>query len=240
MKDPDRLLLDPSAPRELQALLRRAPRARALDPAARERGRLRALHLVAPVTLLTGLSVSTSAIALSAVTGALAGAVTIGAVVLARPLLERPSEPAVTARAASARAVVRVPRPPAPVVPAAPAPPAALDSAQTGAMARAPRSSERGAAPPDASQSLAAESRLLELARRALQADPMEALALAREHERRFDRPRLAAERTLIGIEALYRLDRHAEARALAEQWLARGADDLYRERVQRLLEKID
>jgi len=81
---------------------------------------------------------------------------------------------------------------------------------------------------------------LLELARRALQEDPARALALSREHELGFRTPRLAAERTLIAIEALYRLDRHADARALAERWLARGTDDLYRERVQRLLEKID
>jgi len=243
MKDPARLLHDRDAPRELQALLRRAPRARELDAAARERGRLRVLHLAAPAAFLAGLSVSTSAVAIGALTGVLAGAVTIGAVVLVRPVFEGEADGALAPRVGPARAVLRAPVAPeraATVLtePRAPAAPASASSAPAPRAFGAPALALP--VPAHSAAGLAAESRLLELARRALQANPAEALELAREHERRFARPRLAAERTLIAIEALYRLDRHAQARALAEQWLARGADDLYRERVQRLLEKID
>jgi hypothetical protein len=97
--------------------------------------------------------------------------------------------------------------------------------------------------PPSASPSaggLAEETALLEGARRALSGSPEQALARTREHARRFPRGQLASERALLEIDALYRLGRRAEARALAERQLARGGDDLYTNRVRRLLAKID
>jgi hypothetical protein len=87
---------------------------------------------------------------------------------------------------------------------------------------------------------LAEESRLLESARRSLDGSPAEALARVREHESRFPRGKLASERNLLELEALYRLGRHGEARGLAQRLLAQGGDDLYTSRIRRLLSKIE
>jgi hypothetical protein len=84
------------------------------------------------------------------------------------------------------------------------------------------------------------ESALLEQARRALASAPNAALALVAEHATRFPNGQLAAERRLIEVDALYRAGRRTEARALAQKLVARGGDDLYVGRVERLLQKID
>ncbi|HEX5100952.1 MAG TPA: hypothetical protein VFV94_15685, partial [Polyangiaceae bacterium] len=99
----------------------------------------------------------------------------------------------------------------------------------------------RPAAPPSASSAggLAAESTLLEQARRSLDSAPERALALVGEHARTFPSGQLAAERRLIEIDALYRVGRRTEARARAERLLAQGGDDLYVGRVRRLLQKM-
>ena len=107
------------------------------------------------------------------------------------------------------------------------------------AVAEPPPPSARSAAPAR-SGGLAEESLLLERARRSLAAEPAQALALVREHERTFPRAQLASERDLVELEALHRLGRHGEARSLAQRLLAAGGDDLYRARIQRLLQKID
>jgi hypothetical protein len=63
---------------------------------------------------------------------------------------------------------------------------------------------------------------------------PAAALARALDHARRFPRGQLTAERTLIQIEALHRLNRDAEARVLARSLVA--GSGLYAERVRQLL----
>jgi hypothetical protein len=88
--------------------------------------------------------------------------------------------------------------------------------------------------------SLGAESRLLEVARAALVADPRTALARVAEHRARFARPMLAAERTLIEIEALKRLGRRAEARALVKRALAASGKGIYTERLTALLAELE
>jgi hypothetical protein len=65
---------------------------------------------------------------------------------------------------------------------------------------------------------------------------PAVALQIAAEHAQRFPRGQLGSERTLIQIEALHRLGRDAEARALAGRVLAGASGGLYAERVRQLL----
>jgi hypothetical protein len=85
--------------------------------------------------------------------------------------------------------------------------------------------------------SLARETELLERARNALDSDPAASIALTDEHRLRFAQPFLAAECEFIRVEALHRLGRDQEARALAQILIARDTRGLYRERLRRLLE---
>jgi hypothetical protein len=68
-----------------------------------------------------------------------------------------------------------------------------------------------------------------------MRAAPEVALQIAAEHAQRFPRAKLAAERALIQIEALHRLGRDAEARALAQR-ISGSAGGLYAERIKQLL----
>jgi hypothetical protein len=88
-------------------------------------------------------------------------------------------------------------------------------------------------AAPSSSASLAAESTLLEQARREMRRAPALALQIAGEHAQRFPRGQLAAERTLIEVEALHRLGRSEQARARAKSL---PAGTLYGERVEQIL----
>lgn len=87
---------------------------------------------------------------------------------------------------------------------------------------------------PSSSARLAAESLLLEQARRELQRAPAVALQITAEHRSRFPKAQLASERTLIEIEALHRLGRDVEARDLARGMASGGG--IYAERVRQLL----
>ena len=80
------------------------------------------------------------------------------------------------------------------------------------------------------------EATLLEQARREMRGAPAVALSIAQEHAERFPRGQLAAERTLIQIEALHRLGRDTEATKLARPLLAGASRSLYEERVRKLL----
>jgi hypothetical protein len=92
------------------------------------------------------------------------------------------------------------------------------------------------AAPVASNASLAAESLLLEQARRELGRAPALALQIAAEHAQRFPRGQLGSERTLIQIEALHRSGRDGEARALARRALGGASGGWYAERVRQLL----
>jgi hypothetical protein len=87
---------------------------------------------------------------------------------------------------------------------------------------------------------LTAESELLERARSALRRSPLEALRLAGEHAARFPQAQLGSERMLIQIDALHRLGRDSEAQSIAQALLARSPDDLYVERVRKLLGELE
>jgi len=76
------------------------------------------------------------------------------------------------------------------------------------------------------------EAQLLQAAQALLRNDPRRALALAREHERRFPNGALAQEREVITIEALGRLGRERDARARADEFRSRYPDSAHRRRV--------
>jgi hypothetical protein len=88
-----------------------------------------------------------------------------------------------------------------------------------------PRPPRNVVAPPptESASSLAEEHRLLRAARGALPADPGRALALTREHERRFPRGVLAQEREVIAIRAMALMGDRDGARKKAE-----GFDEAY------------
>lgn len=231
MNEPRRWRDDPNAPAELQRLLESRGAERKLDASTRRRVERNLVRLSAvPLSAAAWLSVKSAA-----ALGVAAGVTTAGvAFVVERELLSEPpasrsveQRPAVTSTARK--------REPRPAPPAAPPPIQALNP-----HVEPPRSP---AAPPAASGprtngGLAEESLLLERARQALGGAPERALALTREHAARFPNAQLGAERNLIEIEALARSGRRAEARALGERLLARSTDDLYAERVRRLLSK--
>jgi hypothetical protein len=246
MSDPTRWLDDPDAPDELKQALRGATRAGGLDRTTRDRVGVRVGRLAAlPLSAVTWLSLK-SAAALGLAGGAtVAGTLAVvehyrpatqHVAVTASPVRSTPSTP----RAVRAPAELAAPAVPAPS--AEPAPPIAPASPTLNPPAELPRGGPPPLAAPSTSSSggLAEESALLEQARRALDGSPSRTLALVHEHAMRFRTGQLAAERSLLEVDALYRLGRRAEARALAERLLAAGGGDLYVGRVERLLQKID
>ena len=231
MTEPRRWLDDPDAPEELRELLEIAPRGRPLDGATRARlGRHVARYAAIPLSAATWLSVK-SAAALGVAAGVATASV---AAVVQHTVLAPKTAPA--ARAPERR-TAPAPKPPAAVPTREVAPPPEPALAPTPDLPRARLVPD---AVPSAPGGLAEESRLLEQARRALGSAPAAALELTREHARRFPKAALAAERNLIEIEALYRTGQRDRARSLAERLLAAGTDDLYTERVRRLLAKIE
>ena len=130
------------------------------------------------------------------------------------------------------------PEPPAPP-PAVDSPPEPLASARPSvarpraepapSAARPPRSPARAGAArrPD-------EAALLARAQAALATQPEMALALSREHQRRFPRGALAEEREVIAIEALKRLGRTGAAHARAQEFERRYRGSVHQPRLER------
>lgn len=233
MNEPKRWVDDESAPAGVRELLRGSARARPIDDGARVRvGRRIGRLAIVPASLLAWLGTKSALAALGAAAG-LATASVATFVTRDEPEPQRPVPAAPSAKRGSkagptprAEATTPAPHVPPVVVPPAPARSVPL----------APSVAEF----PATASGLAEETEFLERARRTLKADPAFALLLAREHDVRFPRGKLGAERSLIEIEALYRSGRHAEARALAERKLASGTGDLYAERVRSLLDRMD
>lgn len=229
MSAPRRWVDDPDADVELQQLLRESAGAQPLDAVTRRRVGSKVAHSVAVPVMAAGwvLFVKSAAAALGAV-GAAATVATVTGVVdwperrepeqQAPPIAAAP-RPATAPVAAAQPVVVETVEEPAPEPKLNPSP----------ALPLAPPSGS-GAA------SLAAESTLLEQARREVRRAPAVALQIAGEHAQRFPRGQLTAERTLIEVEALHRLGRKDQARARAQSLLRGAAGTLYAERVERLL----
>ena len=224
MNGPRRLIDDPEADSELSRLLRESAGARPLDAMTRRRIGSKVARAAAVPVVAAGwlLFVKSAAAALGAV-GVVA---TIGTVtgVIDWPA-QRESEP-------RAEPVVQAPRPATAPLPAPE--PVVVEAVE--APEPEPQLNPTPSLPvaaPSSAASLAAESTLLEQARREMRRAPAVALHIAGEHARRFPRGQLAAERTLIEVEALQRLGRGEQARARAKS-LPSGT--LYAERVEQLL----
>ncbi len=82
-----------------------------------------------------------------------------------------------------------------------------------------PRAAQSPASTKATSNDAAAEAALLERAREAISSDPKRALALTREHARRFPKGILTQEREVIAIDALKRLGKSSEAESRADQF---------------------
>jgi hypothetical protein len=236
MREPIRLLNDPSAAIELRQLLGHAARPRSLDRATRQRmGRRLDRFLALPLVLTMGLTMKTAA----------ASAVHEIRVMqaLSTPLVDTPAGSRVQSEPSAASSVVKETLADEPLRAPSRVPSAAFPDEQE------PSDEQVGKSAPaptnvlvkPASHSRASESSAkaaTSTARRALGSSPAEALAIADEHRAAFPSARLELERELIRVDALYRLGRHAEARQAAEALRRRGG--LYAERVERMIEKMD
>jgi hypothetical protein len=149
------------------------------------------------------------------------------------PTSERPAAPDRVGEASTVAPAVPPPAPaavraadaaapaPAEIDPAEPRPAAGQGTARSGARA------SRGAR-------ALAEAALLERAQAALSGNPASALALTREHQRRFPSGALGQEREVIAIEALKRLGRKEAANARAAAFERRYRGSVHRPRVER------
>jgi hypothetical protein len=124
------------------------------------------------------------------------------------------------------------PAPVAPVVPAAAAPALAPAPPPRAEIARPVASPN----PTTGEDGLVVEARLLNEAHQVLAADPKKALALARDHSRRYPHGQLAAERELIEIQALMKLGRRREAEARGETLRRTAPNSIYEERLDAIL----
>ena len=241
MTRPDHLADAPDTPPILRYALTRAPRAAALDGETRTRvhGRLAKASLAsAGVAFWLGWR---TALAAACVIGG-GVAVAIGAGPHAPPaapvMVSPPASPPAAPRAAPSD---RSPAMPEIAGPSPQPTPSAVPEASAVPVARSVAAPAPGGTEAAASaDSLGAESRLLEVARAALGTDPRTALVHVAEHRARFARPILAAERTLIEIEALKRLGRRSEARALVKRALAASGKGIYTERLTVLLAELE
>jgi hypothetical protein len=224
---PRRLLEDPEADCALRDALRGAPPARPLDTLTRRRlGAKVARASALPVAAAGWLFVKSATAALGVVLGTGAVAVASGIIewepqTEAVPTVSPPPAPP---RASVRRAPLALPDPGAARTEEEAAPATALNPTPT-----LPADSSGGTR-------LSDEAALLEAARAKLRSSPEAALATTRQHAARFPRGQLGSERSLIQIEALHRLGRDAEARALSRELLEGPGASLYAERVRQLL----
>lgn len=234
MNAPRRWLDDPEADEALREVLRQSPRARSLDPLTRKRLRHQVARASAlPVAAAGWLFVKSAGAALGLVLGS-------GAIAVATGVVDWSPRPAASAAAVTAAASPAAPRPVAEPAPARgePEPAAAPESEPAVATPKVNPAPSLPFASPSSSGAgtLSAEAALLEQARRQMRAAPAAALSVAAEHAQRFPRGQLASERTLIQIEALHRLNRDGEARALGRKLLGGSQTGLYAERIHQLL----
>jgi len=230
MNAPRRLIDDPEADALLRDVLRGVPPARTLDQVTRRRLSAKVARASAvPVVAAGWLFVKSAAAALGVVLGT-------GAIAVSTGVIEwTPSRS--TPQASSASKPARVPQASPAALPLPAAAPEPLVESQPATQKLNPAPSlPMPSAAGSSTGTLSAEAALLEQARRQMRAAPDVALAIAAEHAARFPRAQLASERTLIQIEALHRLGRDAEARALASQLLGGSGAGLYAERVHQLL----
>ncbi len=225
MNEPTRWRDDPSqAPTGVLELLDAVPPTPALPPGVQRRASRRVAQL--------GAASATALVWVAAKSAAAAGATGLVTLMAVTVVVERATPPATSEPAPVVQsAAPTVEAPPPPRLRPQPEDPAAVEeeASPPPAVAAFPLVDT----PEDA---LRVEARLIERARAALGESPARALELVREHQTRFPRAQLAAERTIVEIDALRRLGRRAEAEALAERVLAHEPKGLYASRVRRAL----
>ena len=230
MTAPKRWVDDPDADAGLRDTLRGAGGARRLDDVTRRRLSHKVTRAATLPAVAAGWLFVKSAAAALGVVVASAGVATYAGVIdwptqaTVQPAPSKPSKHVPVAASRPAAPVVAEPEvvsPPEPQLNPTPTLPVTNDSL---------------APTPSSSASLSAEAQLLEQARREMRRAPAVALQIAAEHAQRFPRAQLGSERALIQIEALHRLGRDAEARALARTISAGTAGGLYAERIRQLL----
>lgn len=230
MTAPRRWREDPEADSTLRDLLQRAPTARPLDAITRRRLGVKVARVsVLPVAAAGWLFVKSATAALGVVLGS-------GALAVSAGIIEWGPPPAASPAVSLAPVEVRAPTRRLPVVA-----PEQAEAAPEEALAPepAPQLNPTPTLPIDSSGSsrgLSAEAALLESARSRLRVSAAQALAISGQHAARFPRGQLSSERKLIQIEALHRLGRDAEARALSQELLRGTGTGLYADRVRQLL----
>jgi hypothetical protein len=224
---PRRLLDDSSAPAELRAVLQSAPGPKPLDRATFERGRSR-LARTAAVTgtfaalfTLKGLSIAFATTAVAVGSGY--------ALTMKREAPEKPRSvehvaPRPAARSDVAKATPATVPLPADALSVASAAPASLRPGQT---SRVPR---------PVAGDLEAELRALEQARAAARTEPGRSLSLLDRYQSDFPSGHLRFEASVVRVEALSRLGRLEEARALAKRIERSAEGSLYSERLKKAL----
>jgi hypothetical protein len=235
MSAPKRWVDDPDADEGLRQTLRGAAGARRLDDVTRRRLSQKVARAAAVPAVAAGwLFVKSAAAALGVVVASAGAANYAGVLDWPAPAPTQAAETRPASGKSGKQARGTVPPVAAPMVVAAPevASPAAPQLNPSPAL---PVVSASPAPSTSSGASLAAEAQLLEQARREMRTAPDVALQIAAEHAQRFPRAQLASERALIQIEALHRLGRDAEARALAQR-ISGSAGGLYAERIKRLL----
>lgn len=227
MKDPIRIREAGSdASEELRELFRVAKRPEPLTPAVQ----------AVLSSRVASIAASRSALLLKALPY-LAGVALIGAGIIAFRATNPQAPPsAPLARTPSAQVSSPVAPVVAPVEPLLSAEPAAT-SAEPTARPRARVPTAAPAPKPSASDdTLSGEAQLLNQAHRALASDPNKALAIAREHAKRYPQGQLAAERELILVQALVKLGRGREAEARGRELRKTAPKSIYDERLDQVL----
>jgi hypothetical protein len=236
MSRPKRWVDDPDVDQGLRETLRGAGGARRLDDVTRRRLSQKVARAAAVPAVAAGwLFVKSAAAALGAVVASAGAASYAGVLDWPAPEPARPAEIRHAPGKSRKPSLGAVPPLAAPVVMAEPE--VAISPAPL--LNPSPALPVVSASPgPSTSSgvSLAAEAQLLEQARREMRTAPEVALQIAAEHAQHFPRAQLASERALIQIEALHRLGRDAEARALARRISGGSGGGLYAERIKRLL----
>jgi hypothetical protein len=251
MNEPKRLLDDPSTSDSVRELLAHAPELPPLDAAVRAQMGDAVVHLAASVKLGGSVLAKWIAIAMTSAAVVTGGAAVV-AVVDRAPVestIETPTAPAGPPSAEHAEPVLMAAPEPAraEAVEAIPSeqeseiedPASAREPPRERAVVRADALDAPGTAAvatPEPAESVAAEARYLEDARRILASDPSLALARANGYRAAFPRAQLASESDFIAIDALARLGRTEEARARARALLARHPTSFYADRVRALV----
>jgi hypothetical protein len=149
-----------------------------------------------------------------------------------RTIDQHPSAPKALAVARSTAQVAAAPVPS--VLEPAPASPVS----ETQAPRRAVKRRSASAAAPETSP-LSEELKLLEAARRAhATGDERRALRVLDEYSRKFSKPRLAAEATVLRLEALTAMGARSDAQALGRAFVSKHANSPHERRVRALLDE--